>query len=209
MFIIFDSDPSAVLSLRQRLYRLRVHTLCLSCEEILRVADYPVHAILIPRPEAMEDPLGFCALLREKYPTLPIAVIHRGELNYYHLQAACDLILGERTTMPKAIADLYALYREKGNPSPDSRIVDCVRTERHSRRVFIMGEPLLATHTQWMLVRYMTMVGRRAISAKELLSVGFMPGRTAASVISKKKTAAFPRTGTWAWIWLPEIIFCL
>ncbi|MBQ8175190.1 MAG: hypothetical protein IJ009_07305 [Clostridia bacterium] len=178
MFIIFDRDRETALSYRQRLYRNRMHSVFLAQEEADRVPDFPAHAILLPHPNLLEDPIGFCALLRKKYPLLPVAMIYRqSSLNYYHLQNACDILFDEKTTVPKIIGELYTLYEDKGNRSPLSRISDCVRTDRRSSFIYVLGEPFLPSHTQWMLVRYLTLAAPRAVPVDELLDVGFLPGR--------------------------------
>lgn len=178
MFIIIDRDIESTLSYRQRLYRNRIHSIHLGENEGDRIATYPAHAILLPHPELLSDPLGIIARLREAYPHLPIAAIHRqGGPNYYHLQGVADTVFPEKTTVPKMIEELYSLYEKKGNPSPTARITNCIRTVRTSPVVYVMGTVFLATHTQWMLVRYLNLAAPRAVPTEELLEVGFLPGR--------------------------------
>ena len=178
MFILFDTDPERVLSYRQRLYDLRVHSLCLSPSETDRVADYPAHAILIPYPDELDDPIALCHALRKKYPHLPLLLIYReGGMHYYHLKNACDAIFEKRTAIKTVIAAAYNLYREHGNPDPTSLITSCVHTRADSTFVYVVGQPFIASHTQWMLIRYLNMAAPRAVPAEELLEVGFYPGR--------------------------------
>lgn len=182
MFIIFDRSPADALALRQKLYRYRIHSLYLSPNEIDRTTDYPVHGILIPHPELLGDPIGLATLLRDRFPHLPLAMLHnQGGPNFYLLQRACDLLFNGRITTPKMISDLYAAYEGKGNPSPQSSIGDCVLTDTRSRYIYVLGDPFPASHIQWMLVRYLTMTAPRAVSAEELASLCFSPGQERAA----------------------------
>lgn len=180
MFILFDRSEEDALNYRRRLYQRYVHSLTLLQAETERVADYPVHGILIPHPENLDDPIGLCTLLRERYPHLPIGIIYREScpLHYYHLKAACDLLFEERTTVPKIISLIYKQYETKGNKSPVSRITSCVRTDSNRpKTVFVLAQAFPASHTQWMLIRYLNLASPRAVPAKELLDVGFLPGK--------------------------------
>ena len=182
MFVIFDRSPADALALRQRLYRYHIHSLYLAPDEIDRIADYPVHGILIPHPELLIDPIGLATLLRERFPRLPLAMLHnQGGPNFYHLQRASDLIFEGRVTTPKMITDLYAAYEGKGNPSVQSCISDCVLTDSRSRYVYILGEPFPASHIQWMLVRYLTLAAPRPVPAEELAALCFSPGHERAA----------------------------
>ena len=177
MIVIIDSDPNATLPYRKRLFRLRVHSLCLTPENIHRIAEYPANGILIIHPERIDRVLDLCASLRSLYPHLPVAAIYRQPgMNYYHLKNAVDLLLHERSTTPKTISAIYELYRAKGNPDTRSCIADCVRTDTRSPFVYVLGHPFLPTHTQWMLVRYLTMAAPRAVPVEELLALCFAPG---------------------------------
>ena len=177
MFIIFDRSAEDALPLRQRFYRYRVHSLYLSPCELDRIDDYPVQGFLIPHPELLEDALGLAELLRSRYPHLPVATVYRPTgHNYYRLQNVSDLVFDHRTTAPKMIDELFRAYESKGNSSADRRIIQCVRTIRRSRFVYVIGEPFPTTHTQWMLTRYLILAAPRAVSAEELLELCFSPG---------------------------------
>lgn len=196
MFILFDRSEEDALSYRRRLYQRYVHSLTLRPEEADRIADYPAHGILIPNPEHLDDPIGLCMLLRERYPHLPIGMIYRKDcpLHYYRLKGACDLLFDERTTMPKIISLFYEHYEKKGNPSPVSRITSCVRTDsRCPKVVFVLAQPFPASHVQWMLIRYLNLTAPRAVTAEELLSVGFLPGKTRSSKNVSAQLTKFDR----------------
>lgn len=188
MFIILDSSEDAVLPLRKRLYHHYIHSIVIPPDEVERIADYPAHAIIIPRAETLPDPERICTSLRDHYPHLPLAMIYRPAAgNYYACARMVDIMLEERTTTPKTIEMLYDLYRQKGNKSPESCIVDCLRTDSRVRGcVYLLAHPFPAHKTPWMLARYLTLAAPRAVPAEELLATCFPPqGERSARVIRR------------------------
>ena len=177
MFIILDYNENEALSLRKKLYHHYIHSIVISPNEIERIRDYPAHAIILPRVETLADPEGLCASLRDLYPHLPLAILYRPTAgNYYAYARMVDIILEERATTPKTIGALYDIYRQKGNQSPESRIVDCLRTDSRVRGcVYLLSRPFPARKTAWMLARYLTLAAPRAVPAAELLVTCFPP----------------------------------
>ncbi len=177
MFIILDECEQEILLLRRRLYRHFIHSIVVSPQEIEKISLYPAHAILIPRPVKLTDPGDTCTRLREVYPHLPLAMIYQPDSgNYYRYAKMVDVLLQERITTQKMAALLYEDYRKKNGKSPDSRIVDCLRTDsRVHGVVYLLAHPFPAHKTPWMLARYLTLAAPRAVPAEELLKTCFPP----------------------------------
>ena len=177
MIVILDNERDALFALRKRLYMHRTPSAILPFDEIERIGHYPVHGILIHRPENVEDIERLCKKIREVYPNIPLLLTYRDSapINYFAYRKMVDVVLEERTTTATLHKRLYECYEEKNGSVPYSFTVEGVRVIMNDPYVHILMQAFPTRRVEYMILRYLSLTSPRPVPAEELLETAFPP----------------------------------
>ena len=177
MIVIIYNDRDALFTLRKRLYMHRTPSAILGTADIARIGHYPVHGILLHRPENIENIEELCKEIRETYPSIPLLLTYRdtAPINYYVYRRMVDVMLEERTTTSTLLKRVYECYEEKNGSIPYSFTVEGVRVIMNDPYVHILMQAFPTRRVDYMILRYLSLTAPRPVPAEELLETAFPP----------------------------------
>ena len=173
-----DKNHKIIKDAQRILYHARMHTLILSPEDLSLSFAYPLRGLVILHPETIPDLEGTVNNLRERFPSLPLALFYRKTNergNLYTYRRLADFVYDDNVEANALIDDLFSAYEERGGKTP-ARIVGGLFMERDRKYANIYGFATPYTQIEWMLLYYLLQIHPRAASVSELAAVCFQPG---------------------------------
>ena len=176
MFVLIDTEPEADVSIRTRLYNIGIHSLVVPPNRLSQILYLPAFANIIPRPDVLPDLPDLVAEVRGSFPRSPCAMVsRRGLSNFYVYGRMANIVMHENFEINDLVCQL--------SRTPQFRLesfcyshTGCIHAYyKHQSLVIIYGLRFPVTHTEWMILRYLTFADGRPISADELRSTCLPP----------------------------------
>lgn len=181
MILFIDNEPNAVLETRIQFYKMGIFTQVLNTKQLHSILNSPAKAVLIMRPECIENLESVCAYIRSIPTRPPFAMMYRPPHgNYYTYLRMCDRVFEDNITTTKFIETMFELYEERKHRDP--YIYEDRQVSIHLKNPQLMAYRLsfIVTHEQWMIVRYLLMHSPFSVCIEDLRRFCFRPDRTPA-----------------------------
>lgn len=176
MIVFVDENPQEVAPLRDAFLRLRIHTACVTPHTVAHIGRYPAHAVLIPRPECLENLEIIAGEIKSHFPNLPFAILYkRGNPYYYRYCRLCDTVIDSDTSTPREIGEyLHSMYEYNTGRSLHAIMLESMRTLVEPPYLTVFLHHMDITPTQWLILRYLQHTHPTPVTAEEILDTCFL-----------------------------------
>ena len=201
MILVIDDKKKRRDTLLDIFYYMGLLAYGTDSEGAFREVSTDYRAILISEPEELGDAVDYLRRLARYSGGIPIFSVSERIPS----RSVCEelaIAFPDDVYSSRLVSDMINYLDERGLDSPGKYLLAGIDAGCDLGEVRYMSEPLPFTKTETMILRYLILTYPRQISAGELLSHAFKPGRapepscirTHISSINKKFTAARGRT---------------